>query len=183
MNTKRLSTKLEKALSDQMNKEIQASQTFLSYGIWADNAGYSGVANFLWRHSQEEREHSIKFMRFILDRGGKPKVEAIPAPLKDPKNISECFDSVFRHEVDNTTSVYKIVDLALEEKDWATWNFTQWFVQEQVEEEKLARDLIDQLNLAGGEKASHDALFQLDKSLEDQSNDVPSATEASSEHP
>lgn len=62
MNTKRLSTNMEKALSDQMNKEIHASHVFLSYGIWADDKGYQGIANFLYRHAQEERNHSIKFM-------------------------------------------------------------------------------------------------------------------------
>jgi ferritin len=71
MNTKRLSDSIEKALSDQMNKEIHASHTFY-HGIWADDKGYQGIANFLYRHAQEERNHSIKFMEYVLNRGGKP---------------------------------------------------------------------------------------------------------------
>ncbi|UZT98717.1 ferritin [Chryseobacterium fluminis] len=183
MNTKRLSDMMEKALSDQMNKEILASHVFLSYGIWADDKGYGGIANFLYRHAQEERNHSIKFMEYVLNRGGKPKVEAIPAPPQDPESLSACFDGVFQHEVDNTTSIYRLVDLALEEKDWATWNFMQWFVQEQIEEETLAQNLIDKLKIAGGDRASDESLFTLDKALQDAPNDVPLAQEATGANP
>lgn len=183
MNTKRLSDNMEKALSDQMNKEIHASHIFLSYGIWADDKGYQGIANFLYRHSQEERNHSIKFMEYILNRGGKPKVDAIPAPPKDPESLTDCFDGVFRHEVDNTTSIYRLVDLSLEEKDWATWNFMQRFVQEQIEEETLASNLIDKLKIAGGDRATDESLFTLDKTLQSAPNDVPLAQNATGENP
>lgn len=183
MNTKRLSAKIEKALSDQMNKEIHASHIFLSYGIWADDKGYQGIANFLYRHSQEERNHSIKFMEYILNRGGKPKVNAIPAPPADPKTLTACFDAVFKHEVDNTTAIYKIVDLSMEEKDWATWNFMQWFVQEQIEEETLAQNLIDKLKIAGGDRATDESLFTLDKTLQEAPNDVPLAQNATGDNP
>jgi len=183
MNTNRLSPALEKALSDQMNKEIHASHTFLSYGIWADDKGYQGIANFLYRHAQEERNHSIKFMEYVLNRGGKPKVEAIPEPPVDPESLTACFDGVFKHEVDNTTAIYRLVDLALEEKDWATWNFMQWFVQEQIEEETLAANLIDKLKIAGGDRASNESLFTLDRALEATPNDVPLAQEATGDNP
>ena len=182
MNTKRLSDNMEKALSDQMNKEIHASHIFLSYGIWADDKGYQGIANFLYRHSQEERNHSIKFMEYVLNRGGKPKVDAIPAPPKDPESLTDCFDGVFRHEVDNTTSIYRLVDLSLEEKDWATWNFMQWFVQEQIEEETLASNLIDKLKIAGGDRATDESLFTLDKTLQNAPNDVPLAQKIGRAH-
>ncbi|NML69935.1 ferritin [Chryseobacterium sp. RP-3-3] len=183
MNTNRLSATIEKALSDQMNKEIHASHIFLSYGIWADDKGYQGIANFLYRHSQEERNHSIKFMEYVLNRGGKPKVDTIPAPPADPESLTACFDAVFKHEVDNTTSIYKIVDRSLEEKDWATWNFMQWFVQEQIEEETLAASLIDKLKIAGGDRATDESLFTLDKTLQNTPNDVPLAQDATGDNP
>ncbi|KPH14624.1 ferritin [Chryseobacterium sp. ERMR1:04] len=183
MNTKRLSENIEKALSNQMNKEIHASHIFLSYGIWADDKGYQGIANFLYRHSQEERNHSIKFMEYVLNRGGKPKVDAIPAPPQDPDSLTACFDGVFKHEVDNTTAIYNIVNMALEEKDWATWNFMQWFVQEQIEEETLASSLIDKLKIAGGDRATDESLFTLDKALLNTPNDVPLAQEATGANP
>jgi ferritin len=90
MDTNRLSAAMQLALISQMTKEAHASQIYLSYGIWADAQGYGGIANFLFRHSNEERGHMIKIMEYILERGGKPKLEAIPAPPNDPQNIIEC---------------------------------------------------------------------------------------------
>ena len=183
MDTKRLSSEMEKALSHQMNVEDLQSHVYLSYGIWACDAGYGGVGNFLFRHAQEERNHSIKFMQYILNRGGKPKIDALPAPGKDPKSLVDCFNLVFKHEVENTEKIYKLVDLAFEEKDWATWNFLQWFVKEQIEEETLAMDLIDKLKIAGGDKATDESLFNFDKTLEKMPDEASLAREATGENP
>ena len=125
----------------------------------------------------------IKFMRYILDRGGEARVEAIPAPPENPQNLTDCFNKVFQHEVDNTTSIYALVDLSFQEKDWATWNFMQWFVKEQIEEEKLALELIDNLKIAGGDRASDESLFSLDKALEAAPDDVPLPETATAENP
>ncbi|MDP2453943.1 ferritin [Kaistella sp. SH11-4b] len=141
------------------------------------------MGNFLFRHSLEERNHSIKFMEYILNRGGKPTVTALKPADKDPKNMSDCFNQVFKHEVDNTEKIYNLVNMALEEKDWATWNFLQWFVKEQIEEETLAMDLIDKLKIAGGEKATDESLFNLDKELGSAPDDADLARDATSENP
>lgn len=183
METKRLSSKMEEALSTQMNVELLQSHVYLNYGIWASDEGYGGVSNFLFRHSKEERDHAIKFMQYILNRGGKPTVTATPDPGKDPENITDCFNLVFKHEVNNTEKIYKLVDLAFEEKDWATWNFLQWFVEEQIEEETLAMDLIDKLKIAGGDRATDESLFMLDKDLGTSPDDADLAREATSENP
>lgn len=183
MNTKRISSTLEQALSTQMNVELFQSHTYLSYGIWATDKGYDGIGNFLFRHSLEERNHAIKFMEYILNRGGKPTVTALKPADKDPKNMSDCFNQVFKHEVDNTEKIYNLVNMALEEKDWATWNFLQWFVKEQIEEETLAMDLIDKLKIAGGEKATDESLFNLDKELGSAPDDADLARDATSENP
>lgn len=183
MDTKRISSTLEEALSTQMNVELFQSHTYLSYGIYADDKGYGGISNFLFRHSQEEREHAIKFMQYILNRGGKPKVTAIKAAPEDPKSLGDCFNQVFNHEVDNTEKIYRLVDMALEEKDWATWNFLQWFVKEQIEEETLAMDLIDKLKIAGGDRATDESLFYLDKELGETPDEADLARNATSENP
>ena len=183
INTKRLSAKMGKALSEQMNVEDLQSRVYFSYGIWATDQGYGGIGNFLFRHAQEERNHAVKFMMYILNRGGKPKINALPAPGKDPKKLTECFDLVFKHEVENTEKIYQLVNLAFEEKDWATWNFLQWFVEEQIEEETLAMGLIDKLKIAGGDKASDESLFNLDKTLEETPDDAPMARDANGENP
>jgi ferritin len=93
------------------------------------------------------------------------------------------FDKIFQHEVDNTTAIYGLVNLSLEEKDWSTWNFAQWFVKEQIEEEKLALDLIDKLKIAGGDKASNDSLFTLDKTLGEMEDSETLARDANAENP
>jgi len=183
MDTKRISVKLEKALSAQMNVEDLQSHIYLSYGIWASDKGYGGIANFLFRHAQEERDHSIKFMEYVLNRGGKPKVDALPSPGKDPKSLTECFDLVFKHEVENTEKIYALVDMALAEKDWSTWNFLQWFVKEQIEEETLAMGMIDKLKIAGGDRATDESLFNLDKTFEKMPDEAESARTATGKKP
>src|ERR1017187_6781658 len=154
MNTNRLSKTLAAALNAQMTKEAHASQIYLSYAAWAENHGFGGIANFLFRHAQEERNHMMKILEYILKRGAEVKVTAIPAPPENPESINNCFERVFEHEVDNTKAVYKVVKMSLDEEDWATWNFMQWFVKEQIEEETLALSLLDKIKISGGEKAN-----------------------------
>ncbi len=183
MNTKRLSTTIEAALNAQMTKEAHAAQIYLSYGSWAEKQGYSGVANFLFRHSHEERNHMMKILEYILKRGGEVAVTAIPAPPENPQNINHCFEKVFSHEVDNTNSIYKVVKMSLDEEDWATWNFMQWFVKEQIEEETLALDLMDKLKISGGGNAKMNDLYVFDRDMAKASGEVKSAQDVTIENP
>ena len=183
MDTNRLSKTLETALNEQMTKEAHASQIYLSYGCWADSQGCGGIANFLFRHASEERNHMMKILEFILKRGGRVKVTAIPAPPADPTNVNNCFEKVFEHEVDNTKAIYRVAKMAHEEEDWATWNFMQWFVKEQIEEETLAMNLLDKIKIAGGDKADAVSLYSLDRDLEKAPDDAPSAETVTAEHP
>lgn len=183
MNTNRISDTIASALNDQITKEAHAAQIYLSYGAWADNRGFGGIANFLFRHAHEERNHMMKILEYILKRGGTVKVTAIPAPPPDPENINNCFEKVFDHEVDNTKSVYKIVKMCLTEEDWATWNFMQWFVKEQTEEETLAMNLLDKIKIAGGENINSDSLYALDKDLEKTPDDARLAQDVTAENP
>ncbi|MDR3711298.1 MAG: ferritin [Puia sp.] len=172
MNTNRLSETLCASLNKQMTKEAHASQIYLSYASWADSEGYEGIANFLFRHAQEERNHMMKFLEYILERGAKVKVEAIPAPPDEPSGVQDCFEKVFAQEIDNTKWIYKLVKQSFEEEDWATWHFLQWFVKEQTEEETLALNLLDKIKIAGGSKASGDSLYKIDKDLKDMPDDA-----------
>ncbi len=183
MNTNRLSDTLAQALNEQMTKEAHASQIYLSYGAWADDNGYGGIANFLFRHAAEERNHMMKILEYILKRGAKVKVTAIPDPPSDPTSINNCFEKVFEHEVDNTRAVYKIVKMAFNEEDWVTWNFMQWFVNEQAEEETLALELLDKIKISGGEGATDEALYKLDKDLETMPDDATLAQDVTTEEP
>lgn len=183
MDTNRLSPTIAAALNDQMTKEAHASQIYLSYGAWADSHGFGGTANFLFRHAQEERNHMMKILEYILKRGGQVKVTAIPAPPPDPTSMNNCFEKVFEHEVDNTKAVYALVKMSLTEEDWATWNFMQWFVKEQTEEETMAMNLLDKLKIAGGEKINDEALYSLDRDLEKTPDDARLAQDVTAENP
>lgn len=183
MNTNRLSNTLETALNEQLAKEAHASQIYLSYAAWADSQGLGGVANFLFRHAQEERNHMMKVLQFILKRGGTVKINAIPEPPENPRNINNCFEKVFEHEVDNTRAIYKIVKISHDEEDWITWNFMQWFVKEQLEEETLAMELLDKVKIAGGDNISSNNLYNLDKDLETMPDDAKLPQDATTENP
>lgn len=183
MNTNRLSKTLEAALNEQMTKEAHAAQIYLSYAAWADSQGCGGIANFLFRHSNEERNHMMKILEYILKRGGQVQVTAIPAPPANPKSINQCFEKVFEHEVDNTTAIYKVAKMSHTEEDWATWNFMQWFVKEQTEEETLAMQLLDKIKIAGGENADAASLYSLDRDLESMPDEGELAQDATVEKP
>ncbi|WP_372754015.1 ferritin [Mariniflexile sp.] len=183
MNTNRLSKKIEDILNSQVTKEAEAAQVYLSYGCWADSKGYSGIANYFFRHCKEERNHMMKVIQYIMGRGGEVKITDTKGPSKNPNSLQDCFEKTFKHEVENTTAIYEIVNLAHDEKDWATYNFAQWFVQEQIEEEKLIMDLLDKLKIAGGDKASDESLFNLDEYLGQAPDHAPLPREASMDKP
>lgn len=183
MNTNRLSKTLAAALNAQMTKEAHASQIYLSYASWISHQGFGGIANFLFRHAQEERNHMMKFLEYILKRGAEVKITAIPGPHEVPASINSCFEKIFEHEVENTKSIYALVKMSLDEQDWATWNLMQWFVKEQTEEETLALTLLDKLKIAGGEKVSSIALYSLDRDLEKAPDSAISAQDVTAEKP
>ena len=183
MDTNRLSKTLAAALNEQMTNEAHASQLYLSYASWASDQGYEGIANFLFRHAQEERNHMMKILEYILERGAKVKITAISAPGGDPTSINNCFEKVYKAEVENTTTIYKLVKMSFDEGDWATWNFMQWFVKEQIEEETLAINLVSKIKIAGGEKANGDALYSLDRDLATTPDDARSAESVTAENP
>ncbi|HLR38447.1 MAG TPA: ferritin [Chitinophagaceae bacterium] len=183
MDTKRISKSIEDILNKQVKKEAEAAQIFLSYAVWADDTGYNGVANLLFRHSGEERVHMMKVIEYIQGRGGKAKISALAAPPKDPKNLKECLEKLFKHEVDNTSAIYEIVNLAQKEKDWSSWNFAQWFVKEQIEEETLIMELLDKLKIAGGARATNESLLYLDAEIGANEDEADLARDASVDNP
>ncbi len=158
-----LSKKIEAALNAQIETEAMSSQIYLAMASWAEVQGLEGVALFLYRHSDEERMHALKLLKFVNERGGHGLVPALKQPPKDCKSITDVFQTIFQHETKVTGEINKLVDLCLKEKDYTTHNFMQWYVSEQIEEERLARTLIDKLNLIGGDKGG---LYLFDRDLQ-----------------
>jgi ferritin len=149
---KKLSTNTEKALNEQVELEAASSQYYLAMASWADVQGYNGIAQFLFRHSDEERIHMLKLLTFINDRGGFAVVPALKQPPLEFKNIHDIFEQVLNHEILVSTEINKLVDLCLQEKDYTTHTFLQWYVNEQIEEEKMASKILDKLRLIGEDK-------------------------------
>lgn len=183
MNRNRLSADMQAGLNKQLTQEAWASQVYLSFASWASGEGYSGIANFLFRHANEERNHMMKFLEYILERGGKVVIDTIEKPPADPRSIQDCFEQVFQQEVNNTNGIYKLVKMSLDEGDWATWHFTQWFVKEQTEEETLALSLLDKIKIAGGEQATAEALYVLDKDMGKEPDEAELAESKSADNP
>ena len=183
MNTNRLSDSLCHALNAQMTKEAEAAQIYLSFGSWAASEGYDGISNFLFRHANEERNHMMKFLEFILERGAKVTIQPIPAPPADPTGVYDCFEKTFAQEVDNTTQIYKIVKMSFDEQDWITWNFLQWFVKEQNEEETLVMNMLDKIKIAGKHEITDEILYVIDRDLKNTPDEAVLAREKTVENP
>ena len=147
-----LSKKMEVTLNKQVALEGYASFLYLSMASWSEVQGLSGVATFMYAQSDEERDHMLKLVRYINERGGHSKISEITAPATEFGSFKEMFETLFNHEVFVSKSINDLVDISLQEKDYATHNFLQWYVAEQIEEESQARTILDKINLIGNDK-------------------------------
>jgi len=158
-----LSKKIERALNAQIVVEAMSSQAYLAMASWAETEGLMGTSAFLFRHSDEERMHMLKLVRYVNDRGGKAVIPALDKPKATFKGIRDVFNTLLKHETEVTKEINRVVDACLQEKDYTTHNFMQWYVAEQIEEESLAQELIDKLDLIGDDKGG---LYLFDRDLE-----------------
>ena len=153
---------IEEALNKQIELEASSSQFYLSMASWTETKGLSGSSSFLYHHSDEERQHMLKLIKFINERGGNALIPALIQPPETFQSLTHVFESLLEHELNVTESINNIVGLCLDEKDFTTHNFMQWYVAEQLEEEALARTIIDRLNMIGNDKAG---LYLFDRDL------------------
>lgn len=147
-----MNTQIEAALNDQISKEASSSQYYLAMASWAETNGLSGTAFFMYAHADEERFHMLKLVKFVNERGGRAIIPAIAQPPSDFDSVQRMFELLLAHELTVTASINNVVDICLNEKDYTTHNFMQWYVSEQMEEEALARSILDKLSLIGNEK-------------------------------
>jgi ferritin len=130
---------------------------------WAETKGLNGTAQFLYLHSDEERMHMLKLVKFVNERGGHAVVPSLPQPPTEFNDLNTIFQTLLDHEVMVSEMINKVVDVCLQEKDYTTHNFMQWYVSEQIEEEALARTILDKLNMIGSDKGG---LYLFDRDLE-----------------
>ena len=144
-----LNPKIEQILNVQVEKEAYSSSLYLAMASWAEANGYPGIAEWLYAQSDEERIHMLKLVKYVNERGGHAKISELKEPPIKQKGIKEMFAEVLKHEQFITASINEIVELCIQEKDYTTHNWIQWFVKEQIEEEASVNTIIDKLNLIG----------------------------------
>lgn len=150
------------AFNRQIGHEYYSSYLYLSMAAWCEEHGLPGMAQWMQVQAQEEIAHALRFFNFIYDRGGKVVLGEIAAPPREWADPLALFGAVAAHEAGVTDSINHLVDLSLANSDHASWQFLQWFIGEQVEEEASVAALIDQLRLIGDHGPS---LLILDKEL------------------
>ncbi|WP_335965052.1 ferritin [Galbibacter sp. PAP.153] len=158
-----LAKKIETVLNNQITVEAESSQIYLAMACWAEVKGLEGVAQFMYDQSNEEREHMLKLVKFINERGGHAKISALKAPNVTFGSFQEMFQMLHDHEILVSESINNLVHITLEEKDYATHNFLQWYVAEQIEEEAMARTILDKINLIGDDKGG---LYLFDRDIQ-----------------
>jgi ferritin len=156
------SKKMEKALNEQVNAELYSAYLYLSMEAYFKSLNLNGFANWMMVQTQEEVSHAMKIYEFIDERGGRITLKAIDGPQTKWDSPLAVFKAVYEHEQKVTSLINDLVNLAIEEKDHATNSFLQWFVNEQVEEEASADQVVQQLKMM--EKAPG-GMFMLDREL------------------
>lgn len=155
--------RVEKALNDQIKKEGQSSQFYLAMASWAEAQGLSGTSGFMYKQSDEERFHMLKLVKFVNERGGRAIIPGFDTPPTEFTSVLNVFELLLSHEIQITESINGLVEVCMEEKDYPTQNFIQWYLSEQLEEEASARMILDKVKLIGEDKAG---LYLFDRDLE-----------------
>ena len=157
-----LSNNLLKKLNTQVTLEFFSSNLYLQMSAWCDHKGLNGSARFLKAHAAEEMSHMQKIFDYIQDTGALAIIDAIEKPEVEFENLKDIFTQTYQHEKMITSQINELVDIALSEKDYSTFNFLQWYVSEQHEEEKLFKSILDKIDIIGLDGRG---LFMIDREI------------------
>lgn len=157
------SEKLEKALNKQIKLEAAASFSYLAKASWCEGKSLNGCAKFFYAHAEEERQHMLKVFAYLNNIGGSSIVPAIDQPKQDFKDIKEVVEHSLKEEEKVTAAVHELSELSSKEKAYGTYNFVQFYVNEQREEEILFNDILEKIELIGLEGMG---AYYIDKELE-----------------
>ena len=159
-----LKERVLKALNEQINAEQYSALLYLSMSAWFEDKGLPGFANWMYVQYQEELTHANKIFKYVIERSGKVELKGIEQMPVEFESVLQVAEKTLEHEQHVTALINNIVDIAVEERDHATQSFLKWFVDEQVEEEANATEIIDDLKLIEGEGRGN-GLFMLDREL------------------
>jgi len=158
----KISDKMEAALNEQIKNELYSAYLYLSMSAYSESKNFKGFAHWLKLQAKEELEHAMKIYDFIFERGGKAVLKAIDEPPKEWDSFLDLFKNVYEHENKVTDMINNLLKMAREENDYATEVFLHWFIDEQVEEESSADEIVQKLTLAGDQI---NALMLIDRAL------------------
>lgn len=147
-----LSQTIQEALNRQIKVEGDSSQIYLAMASWAEVQGFEGISTFMFAQSEEERLHMLKLVKYVNQRGGQAKIFGTVEPVLDLTSYKVLFKQLLEHEIKVSESINDLVGISLDQRDYATHNFLQWYVAEQIEEEANARYILDKINLIGDDK-------------------------------
>ena len=154
--------KMQKAINDQIQAEFYSAYLYLAMSAALEDMKLPGFAHWTRFQAKEETEHAMKFYQYLVERGGSVKLGAVKAPPAEWTDLAVLFKEVLKHEQYITGRINDLVDLAIADKDHATNAMLQWFVNEQVEEEAHAEEVLRQIEMTQGSKG---ALYMLDKQM------------------
>lgn len=157
-----ISKKMQEAINAQINAEMWSAYLYLAMSMDANDKGLKGVAHWYRKQYDEEMEHAFRFVHYLEEQLARVELKPIAKFKTSWKNMAEMFNETLEHEKVVTGLIHELCDLAAKEKDYATANMLQWFVNEQVEEEANATELIEAAKCIGNDKA---AFFMFDKEL------------------
>lgn len=149
-----LNPKLTKLLNEQINNELSSSYIYLAMAAWFEQTPYSGFAQWMFTQSREENMHALKFYQYVVDRDARVELQPIAKPKADFKSPIDVFEHSLKQEQKVTQQINDLFEVAEQVKDHASKNLLLWFLNEQMEEEKTVRDMLDRLKLAGKDAAS-----------------------------
>jgi len=144
-----LSTNMLNALNKQIQEEFYSANLYLAMASWCDKEGLNNSATFLYSHFEEESRHALKIFHYINEMGGHAIVPELKQPPVEYESIHKIFEDTFQHELFITEQIHNLVKLAIEENDFRTNNFLQWFIEEQMEEETIFQEILDKLKIIG----------------------------------
>ncbi len=153
---------MQKALNDQIAKEFGASYLYLSMAAYFAEKNFNGFANWMRMQAAEENKHALKLFQFVEDRGGRVTLEGIDRPPPDFPSPIAAFEHARDHETKVSDGINQLYELAATDKDWATQATLQWFITEQVEEEKTSSEIVSTLRMIGDNASG---LYMFDKEL------------------
>jgi ferritin len=157
-----LSAAMISKLNDQINLEFYSSNLYLQMSAWCEANSFDGAAQFLFKHANEEMAHMNRLFTYVSETGALPLIGAIAAPPHEFESLKAVFEQTYQHECEVTKAINELAHSAFINQDYSTFNFLQWYVAEQHEEEKVFKGILDKLALIGD---NGQALFFIDKEL------------------